>query len=258
MTESKSHKTIAASGSIAVHAALAILLMLALKDCGGGSGGGNQYMALNVAALGDSDMGSGDDPGAPSASAPTPQEPVEEEQVETQDDAPVVAPKTETTKPKETKPKETTKPVETTKPKETTNNTVNNALDALNNNKPGGGSGQSNPGGNEGRPDGSISGKGIFSGGGGSGNWALSGRTMSSPPSLDERPQSEATIVVSILVDRTGKVVSASIQDYTGGTEGRAKLEELAMKAARSASFSANPNGPINQKGTITINFKLK
>lgn len=257
MTESKSHKTIAASGSIAVHAALAILLMLALKDCGGGSGGGNQYMALNVAALGDSDMGSGEDPGAPAPSASAPQEPVEEEQVETQDDAPVVAPKTETTKPKETKPKET-KPTET-KPKETTNNTVNNALDALNNNsKPGGGSGDSKPGGNEGRPDGSITGKGIFSGGGGSGNWALSGRTMSSPPSLDERPQSEATIIVSILVDRTGKVVSASVQDYTGGTEGRAKLEELALKAARSARFSANPDGPINQKGTITINFKLK
>jgi len=255
MTESKSHKTIAASGSIAVHAALAILLMLALKDGGGGSGGGNQYMALNVAALGDSDMGSGDDPGAPAPSASAPQEPVEEEQVETQDDAPVVAPKTETTKPKETKPKET-KPTET-KPKETTNNTVNNALDALNT-KPGGGSGQTKPGGNEGRPDGSISGKGVFSGGGGSGNWSLSGRTMSSPPSLDERPQSEATIVVSILVDRTGKVVSASVQDYTGGTEGRAKLEELALKAARSARFSGNPDGPINQKGTITINFKLK
>lgn len=256
MTESKSHKTIAASGSIAVHAALAILLMLALKDCGGGSGGGNQYMALNVAALGDSDMGSGDDPGAPAPSASAPQEPVEEEQVETQDDAPVVAPKTETTKPKETKPKET-KPTET-KPKETTNNTVNNALDALNN-KPGGGSGQTKPGGNEGRPDGSISGKGIFNGGGGSGNWALSGRTMSTPPSLDERPQSEATVVVSILVDRTGKVVSASIQKYDAeGTEGRAKLEELALKAARSARFSANPDGPINQKGTITINFKLK
>jgi len=201
-------------------------------------------------------MGSGDDPGAPAPSASAPQEPVEEEQVETQDDAPVVAPKTETTKPKETKPKET-KPTET-KPKETTNNTVNSALDALNNNKPGGGSGDTKPGGNEGRPDGSISGKGIFSGGGGSGEWSLSGRTMEVKPKLDEKPQSEATIFVDIYVDRSGKVTRAEAVGHKGSTEGLAKLYELAEKAARSARFSADPDGPSVKKGTMTINFTLK
>lgn len=258
MTESKTHKSLAATASFVLHAVMLLLLMLLLKDCGSGGGAGDGYMALNIASLGDYDQGNGESNDASSEAASSPQPtPVEEQSVETQEESVVSAPKNEkpVPKPNQTKPVET-KPVE--KPAEKPNTNVNNALGALESDGKESGKGETQGGGNEGNPNGQVDGKGIFGGSGGSGEWNLSGRSMSSPPSLDEKPKNEAVIKVSIQVDRTGKVTFASIADYTGSTVGRAELEALAIKAAKSARFSANPNGPPSQRGTITINFKLK
>ena len=258
MTNTKTEKGIAATGSLAIHVLIALLLMLTLKDCGSGGGAGDGYMALNIASLGDYDQGSGESNDAASQAAASPQPtPVEEQSVETQEESVVSAPKNDkpVVKPNQTKPTEN-KPVE--KPAEKPNSTTTSAIGALGGEGKESGKGETEGGGKEGNPNGQVDGKGIFGGSGGSGEWNLTGRTMPSPPRLDEKPKNEATIKVSIQVDRNGNVTSASIADYTGSTVGRADLEALAIKAAKSAKFSANPNGPPSQRGTITISFKLK
>jgi len=131
---------------------------------------------------------------------------------------------------------------------------LNNAINQLG--KPGNSSGSSKPGGNEGAPDGKIEGKGVFSGGGGgNGEWALSGRDIRTKPSLNERPTQEGTVVVDIWVDKQGNVVKAVSNPAKSNTTS-SQLYALAEKAAKSAKFS--PSEAANQqKGTITIHFKL-
>jgi TonB family protein len=254
-TSESTQRNVSWVGSLGVHVGFALLLMLLMKDCGTGGGDGTQYMSLNVAALGDSDTGGGDSNDASSQSASSSSEPVQEEAVETQETAPVSAPKPDP-KPNTTKP--TTTP--STKPNPTVSNPLNNALDALNNNGKETGQGPKDDGKKEGVENGSVNGKGLFNGGGGNGEWALAGRSMTANPSLDEKPQEEGKVVVDIIVDKNGKVVSATVNTAKSSTSasGAAKLYELAIKAAKSARFSTNASATTNQKGSITIFFKLK
>jgi TonB family protein len=253
-TSESTQRNVSWVGSLGVHVGFALLLMLLMKDCGTGGGDGTQYMSLNVAALGDSDTGGGDSNDASSQSASSSSEPVQEEAVETQETAPVSAPKPDP-KPNTTKP--TTTP--STKPNPTVSNPLNNALDALNNNGKETGQGPKDDGKKEGVENGSVNGKGLFNGGGGNGEWALAGRSMTANPSLDEKPTVAGRVVVDIIVDKNGKVVSATVNAAKSNiTEGAQKHHELAIKAAKSARFSANPNATTNQKGSITINFTLK
>jgi len=253
-TSESTQRNVSWVGSLGVHVGFALLLMLLMKDCGTGGGDGTQYMSLNVAALGDSDTGGGDSNDASSQSASSSSEPVQEEAVETQETAPVSAPKPDPN-PNTTKP--TTTP--STKPNPTVSNPLNNALDALNNNGKETGQGPKDDGKKEGVENGSVNGKGLFNGGGGNGEWALAGRSMTANPSLDEKPTVAGRVVVDIIVDKNGKVVSATVNAAKSNiTEGAQKHHELAIKAAKSARFSANPNATTNQKGSITINFTLK
>jgi len=254
-SSSQQNKSIAATGSLVIHIALVLLVIFAMKSCGSG-GDGTKYMALSIASLGEFEQGQGDPTETPaSASQPEPQEsnPQTEEAVETVEESPVTAPKpVDKPNPKPVvKPvvKPVEKPVEKPKPSDALNNAINQL------GKPGGSSGETQPGGNEGAPDGKIEGKGVFSGGGGTGNWALSGRNLRSKPTLDERPSEEGKVVVDILVDKNGNVTKALANPGESNTTS-AKLYGLAEKAARSAKFT--PSEAANQqKGTITIVFKL-
>jgi hypothetical protein len=263
-TTTKNNRTAAASGSILFHAAFAVLLLLAMRGCGG-PGDGTQYMALSIASLGEFEQGLGDPTETPvSASQPQPQESqeAEEDPVETVDESPVSAPKP-ADKPKQPKPTEkpVEKPVEkpAEKPKQPSD-ALNNAINQLG--KPGNSSGNSQPGGNEGAPDGKVEGKGVF--GDGTGGWSLAGRNIQQKPSLDEKPSGEnflptETIGVDIIVDKTGNVISAIANQSTSKVssgEAFSKLKPFAEKAARSAKFN-KAEATINQRGTITIIFKF-
>lgn len=105
--------------------------------------------------------------------------------------------------------------------------------------------------------NGSVNHKGLFNSGGGNGEWALTGRIMTAAPSLDEKPQEEGKVFVDIIVDKNGKVVSATVNEAKSSTSaiGKAKLYELATKAAKSARFSSI-NDTMHQKGSITLFFK--
>lgn len=255
---SQHHRTWAATGSLLFHATLALLLLLAMRGCDGGEGDGTQYMALSIASLGEFEQGMGKPTETPvSASQPEPQEtqPAEEEPVETVDESPVTAPKT-SEKPRTTP---TEKPVEkpTEKPVEAPrkpSDALNNAINQLG--KPGSSSGSTQPGGNEGAPNGQIEGKGVFSGGGGgNGEWSLAGRGLRTAPSLNEKPTQEGRVVVDIWVDKMGNVVKA-VANPAGSNTTSSQLFALAEKAALSARFSPS-EAAAQQRGTITIFFKL-
>lgn len=61
------------------------------------------------------------------------------------------------------------------------------------------------------------------------------------------------TVVVSITVNRNGKVTDASVTQRSAGAEDC--IPERAVQAALASSFNADPKAPDRQKGTITYTF---
>jgi TonB family protein len=121
----------------------------------------------------------------------------------------------------------------------------------------------------QGNPNGLITGKGVLGGAGGNGGAGSGGsgyeysffREMKAKPALDETVTVEGSILVNVIVDKSGKVIDASVDvansKYNGGSS-KAELNRLASKAAKSAKFAADPAGGGNKSGNITIHFKIK
>ncbi|MDO4728615.1 MAG: energy transducer TonB [Bacteroidota bacterium] len=293
--------------SAAITSMLFGLLMLVLsiaifppeiKELEGGGGGGT--IALN---FGFDDQGMGDDfestervsstqPNTPSISA-TPSE------ILTSDNEDAVAidkvkelPKKVENTPKtpdrkvEAKPDNTIKPnkPEASKPKPDRN--VTNAIDNL----LGGGSGDgnSNRQGNQGSPNGGItgggydglggsgsgsggghgSGQGIGTGSGygsgsgagsgnGHGNYKLAGRKPLKMPQPTYKCNEEGVVVVEIFVNKSGKVVEAN-PGVRGSTSTAKCLTDIAKKAALETSFEPSDKAAERQRGEIRYNFKHK
>jgi outer membrane biosynthesis protein TonB len=190
---------------------------------------------------------------------PNPQEskavPTANKEVVTQDsDAPSV--KTEKETKKEVKPKEETKP------KEEERKVDQRALfpgkkDA----KEGGGDGNTDKEGDQGKTDGdknSTSYTGGSSGGGGGGDsYKLGNRNavLKKKPIYD-CPET-GKVVVDIIVDRNGVVISA-IPGGRGTTTTDNCLNARAKEAALKTSWEPNPTAPERQSGTITYDFSRK
>lgn len=93
--------------------------------------------------------------------------------------------------------------------------------------------------------------------GGGTGNgisYSLSGRKFKHLPKPEYKSNDQGKIVVTIYVNKYGKVVRA-VPGAKGTTISDTRLHALTKKAALRAQFSANPEAPEVQKGTITYNF---
>ena len=92
---------------------------------------------------------------------------------------------------------------------------------------------------------------------GGYGSFDLNGRTLGEGglPRPEYNVQDEGRVVVTIIVNPAGQVVSADIHRRTNTVN--AILRKAALDAARKARFNA-VNGVNNQSGTITYYFKLK
>ena len=92
---------------------------------------------------------------------------------------------------------------------------------------------------------------------GGYGSFDLNGRTLGEGglPRPEYNVQDEGRVVVTIIVNPAGQVVSADIHRRTNTVN--ATLRKAALDAARKARFNA-VNGVNNQSGTITYYFKLK
>jgi outer membrane biosynthesis protein TonB len=260
-----------------------------LVDLEGGGGGGG--VTVN---FGDSDVGSGADyhsevlkVSEKVKQTPAAATPEDEVLASDLDDAPTVV----KTKPviKKDPTKEETKPV-TIKGPPHPSKTASDALANIMNGSAKGGDGDDGQAGNKGRQNGSLSsgsydgsggsgggtgggtgsgngtgtgpGSGSGSGGGsgagrgtGVGNYSLAGRKALAIPSPKYNCNEEGVVVVSISVDRNGKVIAAT--PGARGTTNSAKcLQDQAKIAAMNAKFDAGDSD--KQVGTIIYNFKLK
>lgn len=68
--------------------------------------------------------------------------------------------------------------------------------------------------------------------------------------------QNAGMVVVGIVVNRNGKVISASIDKTTSSDD--PCIGEMAVKAALSSSFNTSSSAPDRQRGTITYTFQAQ
>ena len=108
----------------------------------------------------------------------------------------------------------------------------------------------------QGSPDGNAS-EGKTSGVGGYGTFDLNGRSLGAGglPVPVYNVQDEGRVVVTIVVNPAGQVISTSINKRTNTVN--PTLRKAAEEAARKARFN-KVDGVNNQSGTITYYFKLK
>ncbi len=122
-----------------------------------------------------------------------------------------------------------------------------------------GSEGDNQPGGNQGSTYGDVDAQSRIGGpvGGSGPGFSLAGRDgVYVPfPSLDYERQ--GVVVVEILVDRSGNVVSAR-EGVKGSTTMDVTLLRLAREAALKSRFTSKADAPVHQKGTITYHFTLR
>jgi TonB family protein len=140
---------------------------------------------------------------------------------------------------------------------------LDNLLNGLNG---GGGNDASNGGGDGGKGGGNGGGDGGGNGpgsgnftGGGFGNgtsWSLKGRDNLTPPSTSKKPTANGKVIVSITVDKNGKVTKATVVN-SNITVDVPYHHGLALEAARKCTFTSS-NSSTPQTGTITIVLSVK
>ena len=122
-----------------------------------------------------------------------------------------------------------------------------------------GSEGDNEPGGNQGSPDGDINSQSRIGGpiGGNGPGFNLEGRDGVYVPDPALNYQRQGVVVVEILVDRNGNVVSAR-EGIKGSTIMDVTLLRLAREAALKSRFTSKADAPVHQKGTITYYFTLR
>ncbi len=119
-----------------------------------------------------------------------------------------------------------------------------------------GSQGQSTGAGNQGKPGGTQTSNNYTGNGGGNGNYTLAGRSSVALPRPEYNSNVQGTVVVTIWVDRQGRVTRAEYQPK-GSNSSDGYLVGQALSAAKRARFNADPAAPEEQKGTITYIFKI-
>lgn len=249
MSKESRDKSIAAVGSIVVHAiALLVLFLMAFRTPLPLPG--EEGVEVDLGMM---DQGMGniqpEKPAIPMAAQPQQEESKNEEDIVTQNDeeAPAIE-KPKTVKPKQEKPAEEPKPQ------------VNNRalFKGSNNPQAGGSEGITGQPGDQGKPNG-LAGVRKYDGNGGKGNgtgYDLGGRGAKSLHRPDDDFSEEGKIVVDIWVNRAGQVVRAEVA--TKGTEIiNNTMRQKAVQAAKRSTFAADPDAPEEQHGTITYTFVI-
>ena len=90
----------------------------------------------------------------------------------------------------------------------------------------------------------------------GDSNYNLAGRNALDKAKEQPDCQEEGTVVVSIEVDKNGKVIRA-VAGVKGTTNTANCLLKPAREAALRTTWNADPNAPSKQKGTIIYKFSL-
>lgn len=205
-------------------------------------------------SIGEPDYGGPDEMPATAEEQTQPESSPEQEEnpVLSQDEeAPEVKQSVKKTTPKVTTPSETPK-TEENKPQE---RAVNQR--ATFKKKTGSaGQGDGTKTGNQGRPDGSESGKpdGTGTGISGNGKWSLSGRSAKSTAIPNPDRSIEGTVVVKIWVDKDGNVTKAEA-GLRGTTITDSYFKRISEQAAMKWKFSPRNDGDEVQTGSITFKY---
>lgn len=140
-------------------------------------------------------------------------------------------------------------------PERQLNSRLSNAVNALAKSGGGGSEGAAESGaGNEGADDGRIDGRGVVSGD--NGDFSLDGGKIKGYPIQEETPNKEGVVRVKIVVDKYGKVTSATY-DGAGSSTADSELIEMACRAAKTTTWTENLARPI-RTGFVTIRFELE
>ncbi|WP_411031063.1 cell envelope integrity protein TolA [Spongiimicrobium sp. 3-5] len=113
--------------------------------------------------------------------------------------------------------------------------------------------------GDKGHPDGdpyATSYYGSPGSGNGTGGYGLNGRSLVSRGKVPQECNEEGTVVVKIVVDRTGKVISAT-PGVKGTNNSHPCLLDPASKTAFKHKWNLDSNAPSQQIGFVVVNFKL-
>jgi outer membrane biosynthesis protein TonB len=121
-----------------------------------------------------------------------------------------------------------------------------------------GGEGDDNQAGDKGNPNGDPNASGYYgNGGGGSGgNYRLGNRKAVSKPKPTYDCEEQGRVVVSISVDKSGRVISAQ-PGIKGTTNSATCLLTRAKEAALKTRFNSDSKAPTKQVGSIIYNFTL-
>ncbi len=122
-----------------------------------------------------------------------------------------------------------------------------------------GGEGDDKTGGDKGDPDGDPNAKSYYGNGkglDGDGNYLLGGRKALNKKKFVQDCNEAGTVVVSIEVDRNGKVISATA-GVRGTTNNSKCLLEPAKRAALATKFNKDEKAPSKQIGKIIYRFSL-
>tara|TARA_R110000868_G_scaffold11217_5_gene55012 strand:- start:566 stop:1504 length:939 start_codon:yes stop_codon:yes gene_type:complete len=122
-----------------------------------------------------------------------------------------------------------------------------------------GSEGDDNRAGDKGQPDGdpyATSYYGSPGGGSGTGGYGLNGRSLVNKGKVQQECNESGRVVVKIIVDRNGKVISAE-PGVRGTTNNNPCLLEPAKKTAFMHKWNLDSNAPNQQVGFVVVNFKL-
>ena len=122
-----------------------------------------------------------------------------------------------------------------------------------------GSEGDDNKPGDKGQPDGdpyATSYYGSPGSGSGTGGYGLNGRSLVNKGKVQQECNQEGRVVVKIVVDRNGKVISAT-PGVKGTTNNNPCLLEPAKKTAFMHKWNLDSNAPSQQVGFVVVNFKL-
>lgn len=194
----------------------------------------------------------------PTDATVSPSNPQEDPSFLDQDESPVEIVKPKPVKPKP-KPVEKSEPVKTepTKEEPKVDDRLKDLAKLIQGPNQSGGAGDGGKDGNKGGENGSVvGGNGSGSKGPGDGMFDFGGRKAVKPGNLSHNCNADGTVNVRVTVNRNGDVINAEIA--AGGTTANECLRTRSLQAAKATKYSANPNGPAQQVGTIELYFQLK
>ncbi|WP_339841250.1 energy transducer TonB [uncultured Maribacter sp.] len=122
-----------------------------------------------------------------------------------------------------------------------------------------GSEGDDNKAGDKGQPDGdpyATSYYGSPGSGSGTGGYGLNGRSLVNKGKVQQECNESGIVVVKIVVDRNGKVISAE-PGVRGTTNNNPCLLAPAKKTAFMHKWNLDSNAPSQQVGFVVVNFKL-